>query len=159
MMNTRSFLLSALIAGAVMALLGNLPLVNVLNCILCIYAWLGGALAIYLYGRFQQGQFSLSLGQAAGLGATSGIFGALIGLLAFLIFGQLSTPILDKVFSFALGDGALQLPAPGSQVGGPFGLLGAALTFFVVDAVLYTLFSTLAAVLAASLMKKPAAAG
>jgi hypothetical protein len=78
-MNTRSALWAVLIAGVVMALLGNLPLLNLVNCILCLWAWLGGALAVFVYRRFQRGQPGPTAGQGAGLGALSGLVGALTG--------------------------------------------------------------------------------
>ena len=43
-MNTRAFWLSTLIAGAAIAVFGNLPLLNIVNCALCVWVWIGGAL-------------------------------------------------------------------------------------------------------------------
>ena len=49
-MNTRSFVLSALIAGAAIGVLANLPVLNLINCFLCLWVWIGGLLAVFLTG-------------------------------------------------------------------------------------------------------------
>jgi len=60
-MNTRSFVLSVLIAGVVIGFLANLPILNLINCALCIWVWLGGILAVFLYRRFAGGaQYAMS---------------------------------------------------------------------------------------------------
>lgn len=150
-MNKRSFWLSALIAGAVMGLLGNLPVLSVLNCFLCVFVWLGGALAIIFYRRFEKGQMSLSTGQAAGLGAVAGLFGTLIGTLVYLLTGWLSTPIFNSL-ARALNIGDLPFGS-----GGIAEILITTAIFFGFDLVLYPLFGALGAMIAANVMKKPAA--
>lgn len=85
-MNTRAFIFSALIAGLVMALLSNIPVLNFLNCILCMWVWLSGILAVFIYRRMSAANPALSVGQGAGLGAVTGIFGGLIGALLGALF-------------------------------------------------------------------------
>jgi hypothetical protein len=151
--NKRSFWLSALIAGAVLGVVGSLPVLNLVNCILCIYVWLTGALAIIFYRRYEKGQMTLSMGQAAGLGAVAGLFGAVFGALIYLLTGWLSTPIFNSLAR------ALQVGDLPFRSGGIAELLITTSVFFVLDLVLYPLFGALGAMIAASFMKRPAAAG
>ena len=151
-MNTRSFLLSTLIAGVVIGLLGNLPVLNLINCALCIWVWLGGILAVLLYRWFQHGKPGLSIGQGAGLGALSGLVGALVGAVVFLVTSPISISIFNNL-------------ARGLRIGGelPFRsgdfweLASTAFIFLVFDAVFYPIFGALGGVIAASLTKEPRA--
>jgi hypothetical protein len=152
-MNTRSFFLSVLIAGLVTGILGNLPILNLVNCALCIFAWLGGALAVFLYRRFQRGGPVATVGQGAGLGALSGLVGAVIGAVVYAITSPLSIPLFNSLARFLQIEGDL-----------PFGGLGlweivaSAFFFLVVDAVLYPLFGAIAGMITASLIREPSAA-
>ena len=51
-MNMRAFWLASLIAGVVMGLLGGLPLISVLNCVLCLWVWLSAILALVSFIHF-----------------------------------------------------------------------------------------------------------
>lgn len=150
-MNMRSFWLSALIAGAVLGLLGNLPVLNLINCVLCVFVWLGGALAVYLYRRYEKGVMILSTGQAAGLGAVAGVIGALVGALVFMITSSISAPIFNALAQFVQYQGA---PPFRSGIGG---LLISTTFFFCLDVILYPIFGALGAMIGASMMKKPVA--
>lgn len=88
-MNMRAFTLSALIAGLVMGVLSNFPLVNVFNCILCMWVWLSAIFAVFLYRRFAPEAPFLSVGEGAGLGAAAGVVGAVVGAFVSLIFNAL----------------------------------------------------------------------
>ena len=50
-MNARAFWLSALVGGLVIGFLGNLPLLNFVNCLLCIWVWLGAGLGLQAEDR------------------------------------------------------------------------------------------------------------
>jgi hypothetical protein len=150
-MNTRSFLLSALLAGLFIALFGNIPVINLVNCILCLWVWLGGALAVYLYQRFQRGGAGLSGGQGALLGAVSGLVGAVIGLPLYLVFSS----VLNKLFSQLID--ILQI-----QGGNPFrtgtgtSILVQGLIWFFFNLVLYAIFGAVSGLITASLLWKKA---
>jgi hypothetical protein len=150
-MNTRSFWLSVLIAGAVIGLLGSLPLLNLINCALCVFVWLGGALAVYLYRRYEHGVLSLSTGRAAGLGAVAGLIGAVVGAVVYLATSAISVPIFNALLRFL----QVQGPLPFRNTIG--GVLGPTFLFFCLDLVLYPLFGALGAMVAAMIVKKPAA--
>lgn len=148
-MNSRSFFLSALIAGVVIGLLGNLPLLNFINCFLCIWVWLGGALSVFLYRRYRPGDQGLTSAQAAGLGALSGLIGAFFGILVFILTASLSAPLFEGMMR------SLQIEEDmPMQTGGFMGVLIQALIFLIINLVLYPLFGALAALITGSLVWK-----
>ena len=147
-MNTRSFLLSSLIAGVVIGILGNLPVLNIINCCLCIFVWVGGFLAVFLYKRFQKGVMDLSSLQGAGLGALSGLIGAFVGVVVYALTSFISGPLFTALarllqiqsdVSFLTGDGR--------------SLIVSAFFFLTLNAILYPIFGALSALIAANLMK------
>jgi hypothetical protein len=152
-MNTRSALWTVLIAGAAMGLLGNLPLINLVNCILCLWVWLGGALAVLLYRRFQPTGPSPSTGQGAALGALSGVVGAVIGAGVYYLTASLSTPIMNSLAQTLNIQGELPF---GTQ--NPGSALGGMLVFLAFDIVLYPLFGALGGLITANLIKNRSAA-
>jgi hypothetical protein len=147
-MNSRSFFLSALIAGVAIGLLGNLPVLNLINCFLCIWVWVGGFLAVFLYRRFQHGGPGLTGGQGAGLGALAGLIGALVGVVVYALTSFISMPLFNNLArSFDIeGD----LPW---QTGGFPGVLASAIFFLIVDIVAYPLFGAISGFIAASFLR------
>jgi hypothetical protein len=153
-MNTRSFFLSVLIAGLVTGVLGNLPILNLINCALCVFAWLGGILAVFLYKRFQRGGPVATIGQGAGLGALTGLIGAIVGAVVYAVTSPLSIPLFNGMIRFFQIEGDFPFTR-----GVEFGEIVASTFFFlIVDAILYPLFGAIAGMIAASLIKEPVAA-
>jgi hypothetical protein len=147
-MNTRSVWITILIAGAAIGILGSLPVLNLFNCFLCLWVWLGGALAVYTYRRLQGGQENPTVKQGAGLGALSGVAGALIGAIVFAIGSSLTIPIMNKL---------AELLDMSDQLFGDLGsgsLLGSTLVWLVIDLVLYPAFGAIGGAVAASLYQK-----
>jgi hypothetical protein len=145
-MNTRAFWLSTLIAGTAIAVFGNLPLLNIINCALCVWVWIGGALSVILYRRFQGGKPVISTGQGAGLGALSGLIGAVLGAGVFLLTSSISTPMFNALANMLQIEG----------ISFENGLLGNAISTFVfllIDAILYPIFGAFGAMIAAAFTK------
>lgn len=147
-MNTRSFFLSALIAGALIGLLGNLPLLNLINCIFCLWVWVGGIFSVYLYQRFQHGGRGLSCAQGAGLGAVAGIIGALVGVVVFVLASSISMPIFAQIAR------SLQIEGLPFESGNFGSMLISAFFFLTVDAILYPIFGAIGGLVAASVFWK-----
>jgi hypothetical protein len=148
-MNTRSFFLSALIAGVIMGLLGNLPVLNLVNCIFCLWIWLGGILSVYLYRRFQPGGQGLSGAQGAGLGAVSGLIGALVGLVVYALTSFISIPMMDSALRALQVDGDLPF-----QSGGLWTVAAWGFFILIIDAILYPIFGAIGGLIAASVFGK-----
>jgi ABC-type Co2+ transport system permease subunit len=147
-MNTRAFWLSTLIAGAAIAVFGNLPVLNLINCAICVWVWLGGALSVFLYRRFQGSQSVVSAGQAAGLGALSGLIGAVLGAGVFLITSPLSVPMFNALTR------VLQVENQFNFQNGLLENISEALIFLVIDLILYPVFGALGAIIAAAYIRK-----
>ena len=148
-MNTRSLVLTVLIAGVVIGVLANLPVLNLINCALCIWVWLGGALAVFMYRRFQRGQPGPTPAQGAGLGALSGLVGDLVGAVVFMVTSPISIPIFNGLARSFQVEG--DLPFRSSTV---WDLVSTAFMFLVIDAVLYPLFGALSGMITANLTKE-----
>jgi hypothetical protein len=148
-MNTRSFLISALIAGVVIGILANFPLLNLINCFLCVFVWVGGILAVFLYGRLEHGQSALTPGQGAGIGALAGLFGAFVGIVVNALTNVISIPLFNTVARFFQIEGDLPF-----RTGGLSSIVSATFFFFLLDAVAYPIFGALSGWIAASLSKK-----
>jgi len=151
-MNTRAFILSILIAGLITGVLGNLPLLNLINCALCIFAWLGGFLAVLFYKRFQHGGPVATPGQGAGLGALTGLIGAFVGAVVYAITSPFSFPLFTSLARFLQIEGDL----PFTRGAGLWEIVATAFFFLIVDAILYPLFGALAGLITASIIKEPA---
>jgi len=81
-MNTKNLIISSLIGGIVIAALANIPVIQLINCLLCTGYWVGSILAVWLYKRFQG---SLTLGQGVAVGALAGVWSGLINFVLGLI--------------------------------------------------------------------------
>jgi hypothetical protein len=152
-MNSRSFIFSALIAGVIIGVLANLPLLNLINCFLCLWVWVGGILAVVFYRRFQHGGPDLTPGQGAGLGAVAGLIGAFVGVVVYAATSFISMPLFARLAEYLQVQGDLPF-----RVGDPGALLASAFAFFVMDVVAYPLFGALSGLVGASLFRKPPAA-
>ena len=151
-MNTRSLFLSALIGGAVLGTLANLPVLNLFNCFLCLWVWLGGIFAVYLYNRYERNrtqvmEASATPGQGAGVGALAGVFGAVIGAVVYAITSFISNPIMFQIAQ------ALNVDMPAQQSGFIGALIGM-MIFFFIAIILYPIFGAIGGLLGAGVFWK-----
>ena len=148
-MNTRAFALSAVIAGVVMALLGNLPFINFCNCVLCMWVWGSSILAVFLYRQFNSAGPALSVSQGAILGVVTGVIGALIGALVEAVFASSS---LAGAFEMMRSQEALR-PAVDTYLqmikGGGYPIVG-----MLINLILYAGFGAVGGLIATALIWK-----
>lgn len=142
-MNNRALFLSALIAGGVMALLSELPLLSLANCLLCIWMWIGGILAVFLYRRFAGENVWATPLQGMGIGALAGLLGAIIGTILFAIFAPITAGMLQQIARMIAPDVG-GLPMMGRNVSANL----------VENLVTYVLFGALGGLLAAGVFWK-----
>jgi hypothetical protein len=81
-MNTKNLIISSLIGGIVIAALANIPVISLINCLLCMGYWVGSILAVWLYKKFEG---TLTLGQGVAVGALAGLWSGLINFILGLI--------------------------------------------------------------------------
>jgi hypothetical protein len=148
-MNTRSYLWSVIIAGVVIGFLGNLPVLNFINCFLCIFVWIGGILAVWLYRRFQHGAPGLTVGQGAGIGAIAGVIGVLVGMVVYALTSFITMPMMVSMMRAFQIEG--NLPTTADNLGFTF---GSTLFFFCIDIILYPIFGALGGLLGAGVFWK-----
>ncbi len=79
-------LIPALIGGSVMGVLSSTPIIDMGNCLCCMWILLGGAVGAYFYWRELTPGTEFSAGDGALVGLLSGIFGALFGTLIGYFF-------------------------------------------------------------------------
>ncbi len=144
-MDNKNMFISALVGAAVMVVLSNVPILSLINCLLCAGIWLGGMAAVWFYRR-QTGQF-VTAGQGAVIGVVAGLIGA----------------IISSIISAAFGADALQSVIdadPTGQMAGTLGgFVGGGTTFiisFLVNIIIYPLFGAIGGAIFASLGKPKA---
>ncbi len=94
-LGTSNFAQPALIGGAALGILSSLPLVNLANCICCMWVIGGGALASWLLiKQHPGGAGGATYGDGAFVGVLSGIVGAMIATLISLPFRLLAAESL-----------------------------------------------------------------
>jgi hypothetical protein len=143
-MNTRSFLLSAGIAGAITGVLSGLPIVAMLNCLLCAWLWVGSALGVWLYNR--RDGMPMTIGQGAGMGVAVGLVAALVASALSLLFGAASMQAMGALPPEMMGD----LPADFDLLAVTQGLM------VVLNFIAFPIFGLLGGLIGASIFKGPA---
>jgi uncharacterized membrane protein YeaQ/YmgE (transglycosylase-associated protein family) len=76
--NTKNLLIASLIGAVVTTAFANIPIINLLNCLLCAPFWGGPLLAAWFY-RHQTGNMTMK--HAISVGVLTGIFAGLLGFL------------------------------------------------------------------------------
>lgn len=81
-MNTKNILITGLVGAVITLLLTNIPLINLVNCLICAGFWIGPLFATWLYKRMTG---TLSTKEGIWVGVTAGVIAGVIGFgLSFL---------------------------------------------------------------------------
>ncbi len=97
-LNSRALMISSGIAGVLMGILSNIPIIFCVNCLLLGWVWGGAIFAVFLYRRNTR-QAYLTNQQGLVLGAAAGVVGAIVGGIAALVFGGLTSLLMNQFFS------------------------------------------------------------
>jgi hypothetical protein len=148
-MKQHPFPVSALIAGLAMGLVSTLPLLNMVNCLLCVFEWLGGALAVFLFRRATAGEPALTGKLGAKLGALAGLFGAVTGLIVYPLTSFLSMPLFSGLAAqLKMAD---QMPFTDTTLAS---VVSTTLVLFVLNLILYPGFGAAGGAIAGSVWGK-----
>jgi hypothetical protein len=129
-MNTKNLILAALVGGLVTEILTNVPIINILACVICVTFWIGPLFSVWLYRRLE-GQVTLN--QGMGIGALAGVIAGIIGfILSF--FNLAGVGDLPEVMRSMPGVQEQDLQQMEILFSGPilimFNLIGVAITIF-----------------------------
>jgi hypothetical protein len=128
-MNIKNLVIASLAGSVVSLFIVNVPLFNLVNCLLCAGLWGCAVLAVGLYRRLTG---SLTLVQAVVIGTLTGIWAAFFGLLLSLIGRSGATALItsfqqflptDKSFQITSG-GKILVPLAGAFIDVVFGIVG-----------------------------------
>jgi len=148
-MNTRALLLSGLIAGVLMALFSELPILSIANCCLCLWIWAGGIFAVFLYRRFDNTVGQTTINQGLLVGLVAGLVAAVLGTILAVIIGPISWQFVNQFLTSIQGTGVDLGPLTGifESPGG--------FSFFELftNLVLYSLFGLVGGILGTLIFK------
>ncbi len=96
-MNTRDLLIASVIGAVVTTALANIPIVNLINCLLCLPFWGGPLLAAWYYKR-QTG--TMTMNQAIGIGALTGLFAGILGFLLSFVGAAGASGLVNEANRF-----------------------------------------------------------
>jgi hypothetical protein len=115
-MNTKNILISGLVGAVITLALTNIPLLNLVNCVICAGFWVGPLFAVWLYKRMTG---SISTKEGIWVGVTAGAIAGVIGfLLSFVgvagaagIINQLNTVVSpeDRIDMSGMEGGILNI--------------------------------------------------
>lgn len=122
-MNTRNMWIACLSGAALTTLVSNLPIVGLVNCLLCAGFWGSAIFAVWLYRRLSG---TPAVRQAVGIGALTGLLAGLLGFLlsfAGLAGAQGFLTTYGRLMSPDALKGMEDIPAWGGLVFNLFGVL------------------------------------
>jgi len=146
----------ALIGGVVTGAMSALPLVNIGNCLCCMYVWVGSILSAYLLFKDYAGG---SLGDGALVGLFSGICGAVVNTLIGVPVGFMTRGMFGQLdpTEFMPPEALESIPAPVLDMmsGGSAQFMLATMAIgFVVNLALFALIGTLGGLIGAAIFRK-----
>ena len=113
-MNTKNLLIASLIGAAVTTFFANVPLLNLVNCIVCLPFWGGPLLATWFYKR-QTG--TMTLNQAISVGVLAGVFAGVLGFMLSLIGMAGASGLVNQLRQFMPADDIPPLLTGGAALG------------------------------------------
>ncbi|HVS65037.1 MAG TPA: hypothetical protein VMT85_16210 [Thermoanaerobaculia bacterium] len=144
----------ALIGGGVLGVLSGIPFVSLGNCACCAWVIGGGMLAAYLFNQQIGPQPATPYGPAAGLGALTGVIGAVVAFIVALPFNLMGmasglTGVQETLQNVEglppeVQDAFANMGAAGVGI-------GMAIFGFVISLVVYALFAMIGALIGIAL--------
>jgi len=91
----------ALYGGICIGVLSALPIINIGNCLCCMWVLAGGALAVYLMQQNHPYQVTPADGALVGLlaGVIGGIIGALLLIPIMMVFGPFQQQLIQRMIA------------------------------------------------------------
>ena len=106
-MNAKKYIISAILAGSILALLSAIPYLSSINCCCCLWVIVGGFWAAYL---FRSAGETPSLGQSIGIGVLTGIWAAfLYSILTAILWYTMSDQFITQ-FAQVMETSSTEIP-------------------------------------------------
>jgi hypothetical protein len=119
-MNTKNLLIASLVGGLVSTVLSNVPILNLVNCLLCAGFWGGAILAVWLYKRLAG---SVTLGQGTAVGTLAGVWAGAIGFALSLVGLAGAEALMNSYAQFLPAEAGME-PALAGPMSVLFNLMG-----------------------------------
>jgi hypothetical protein len=151
-------LIPGLVGGAFIAFFSEIPLLNLGNCLCCLWVVLGGVIGAWLYKRSLTGKMEMTSGDGATTGLLCGIFGALIGGFLQYLLTLIGLDFSANFFK-AMSDYWKDMPRELSDSMERIRSFSEFSPFFVLfglfsSLIVYSIFATAGGLLGAALFKK-----
>jgi uncharacterized membrane protein YeaQ/YmgE (transglycosylase-associated protein family) len=146
-MNNRNLLIAASVGAVVTTALANIPILNLLNCLLCLPFWGGPLLAVWYYKRRTGGP--LALKNAIVVGTVAGLFAGVLGILLSFV-GMAGASGLASQLNQVLPEGSV----PPDMLAG-----AASFLFNLMGVITNIIFGAIGGLIGGSLFKDKAQAG
>jgi hypothetical protein len=154
-----SKLVPALIGGSIMGVLSSVPIINLGNCLCCMWVIVGGGVGAYFYWRELTPDAEFPAGEGALVGLLSGIFGALFGtLIGYFFIAATGANWFQQIMEGIIESGE-DVPPEFEDLMETFQEEGFYSSFFIfidlfVKLILNSIFGTLGGIIGAAILRK-----
>ncbi|MFQ6082307.1 MAG: hypothetical protein ACE5WD_02975 [Candidatus Aminicenantia bacterium] len=143
----------ALIGGLLTGILAGLPIIQMGNCLCCLWVVIGGILASYFLSK--DAQITLRAGDGAIVGILSGIIGAIISSIINIPFQAINQQFVRRVLE-RLPEYGAEFPRDmdlwlkrGAEFSAPMFMVG-----LIISIVIFAIFGALGGIIGISLFRK-----
>lgn len=148
----------AMYGGIIMGVLSATPFLSIVNCLCCAGIMFGGVMSVYFYKKALTDEMeALTSADGMGLGAFSGVFGAVVSTilsgLFFLMFGNVMNEVILGIMQ---SGGALDQMPPEARAQVEQGMLeqGFSLVGVVISFIICPLFGLLGGLIGYAIFRK-----
>ena len=146
-MNSRNLIIAAGIAGIAIGVLSTMPVLSLVNCLLCGWVWGGAIFAVWLYKRNEGPSALVSTGQGALIGLIAGLIGAVISSVIGLALGGSVAAQLEQI--------AAQADPQTREIIQQIGAGGFSLIVLLFSLLFFAIFGAIGGLIGAALFGKP----
>ncbi len=139
-MNTKNLLIASAIGAVVTTALANIPIISLLNCVVCLPFWGGPLLATWIY-KNQNG--TMPMNHAIGVGTVSGVLAAILGFILNLVMGPASAAMVNQLQQY-LPSGSVPIDAANT---------GTPILFLLIGVVFTIVFGVIGGLIGGSIFK------
>jgi hypothetical protein len=114
-MNTKNMLITGLVGAVITLGLTNIPLLNLVNCLVCAGFWVGPLFAVWLYKRMSG---TISTKEGIWVGVTAGAIAGVIGFLLSFVGVAGGPGFINEINRFMSPQDQIDMSGLGGEIGG-----------------------------------------